>query len=569
MNLFPQTQWGFQTSGTIQNLNSVSFFDTSYGVAVGDSGKILFTSNGGYNWSVRFGERYMDSNDVVYADSQSVFAAGYQVCMDGECGMVYRSTDRGLNWQTKPQPVSRINALTFNSTTNGLGVGHAYSYWDQRGWAYNFRFKNNDSIWKSFMVMCNDTSTDEVMTDVSYPDTNFCVAITQQGNIYRLMRDTLTDRDKIFGNSYWRLLGNFPYELNSIHFVDTTIGTIVGSSGNIWKTTDGGLNWESQISGTSQNLNSVFFLNSAEGYIAGDGGTILHTINGGSTWSIEISGTIQNLRKIYFIDSKHGWVVGGNGLILKRAKFKNLVLPQTEIKFGKIIERESRTDSIVLMNTGSDSMTISKIQSDNSEFVSTQSNLILLPGQVMTVNISFSPLSPGSKSGHIIFTHNAPSSPDTVFVEGMALDYDTMVVTVNPKWNLVSNPRLADNDSTHILFPSAISKTYKYDQTLGYQESPRIENGIGYWIKFNSYEEFNIPGVVNTIDTIEVNEGWNLIGSISKPIATSSIIQVPTNIVDSEYFGFEDGYKITDVIIPGKAYWVKVNMNGKLILISP
>jgi hypothetical protein len=44
-------QWVPQNSGTTKNLNSVCFTDADNGYAVGDSGTILKTINGGMHWS--------------------------------------------------------------------------------------------------------------------------------------------------------------------------------------------------------------------------------------------------------------------------------------------------------------------------------------------------------------------------------------------------------------------------------------------------------------------------------------------------------------------------------------
>jgi hypothetical protein len=60
--------------------------------------------------------------------------------------------------------------------------------------------------------------------------------------------------------------------------------------------------------------------------------------------------------------------------------------------------------------------------------------------------------------------------------------------------------------------------------------------------------------------------GWNLIGSISQPVETSTVMQNPPGIVITDYFIYDSGYIPSNTLIPGKAYWVKVSQNGKLIL---
>jgi hypothetical protein len=89
---------------------------------------------------------------------------------------------------------------------------------------------------------------------------------------------------------------------------------------------------------------------------------------------------------------------------------------------------------------------------------------------------------------------------------------------------------------------------------------------MGYWLKFPKDTLLSLTGVPIGSDTVQVSAGWNMIGSISSPVSTSSIIQEPSSIVISSYYGYSEGYYATDIISPAKGYWVKVKEQGKLIL---
>lgn len=71
--------------------------------------------------------------------------------------------------------------------------------------------------------------------------------------------------------------------------------------------------WVSQNSGTNKNLNSVSFVDSLQGWIVGDSGTILHTSDGGNTWSGQNAGVIANLLGVSFCDAQNGWATGDGG----------------------------------------------------------------------------------------------------------------------------------------------------------------------------------------------------------------------------------------------------------------
>jgi hypothetical protein len=85
-------------------------------------------------------------------------------------------------------------------------------------------------------------------------------------------------------------------------------------------------------------------------------------------------------------------------------------------------------------------------------------------------------------------------------------------------------------------------------------------------MKFDSVETFPVDGYLLLRDSIDVVNGWNIIGSLSYPVDVTTIASEPPGLVTSEFVGFENGYSSSDSIQPGKAYWVKVSGNGKLLL---
>ena len=110
-------------------------------------------------------------------------------------------------------------------------------------------------------------------------------------------------------------------DLNCIRFVDATTGYAVGDAGTIIKTTDGGVNWFSQTSGTKAGLRSVRFFDTDNVYSFGNSfgseGTILKTTDGGNHWIRQPSGTFVSPISVFFIDKNTGYSVGNDGLIQK------------------------------------------------------------------------------------------------------------------------------------------------------------------------------------------------------------------------------------------------------------
>ncbi|MDI6766514.1 MAG: FlgD immunoglobulin-like domain containing protein [Bacteroidota bacterium] len=93
----------------------------------------------------------------------------------------------------------------------------------------------------------------------------------------------------LFSQSGWFWQNPLPQgnHLESIYFTDSNTGCGVGYAGTIFKTTDGGTNWTSQSSGTTNNLRSVYFTDSNTGWAVGADGTILKTTTGGEVTSVK------------------------------------------------------------------------------------------------------------------------------------------------------------------------------------------------------------------------------------------------------------------------------------------
>lgn len=131
-------------------------------------------------------------------------------------------------------------------------------------------------------------------------------------------------------------------------------------------------------------------------------------------------------------------------------------------------------------------------------------------------------------------------------------------------WNLVSVPVSVTNYSKSVLFPTAISSAYYYNN--GYLSTENLTMGTGYWLKFPSPQSHTINGLLVKNISIPIKEGWNLIGSLHDTINTNTITTIPNGLLQSLFFGYDGSYFITDKIIRGKAYWVKSSGVGNLIL---
>ena len=108
------------------------------------------------------------------------------------------------------------------------------------------------------------------------------------------------------------------YHFSSVYFIDSTIGWIVGNSDTIFKTTDGGENWDGpSYNPITHTGHSIQFVNENLGWVVGSETSVLGTIhkstNGGSSWFAQNNPILVEdhfLLSVNFLDENLGWAVG-------------------------------------------------------------------------------------------------------------------------------------------------------------------------------------------------------------------------------------------------------------------
>jgi hypothetical protein len=191
-------------------------------------------------------------------------------------------------------------------------------------------------------------------------------------------------------------------------------------------------------------------------------------------------------------------------------------------------------------------------------------------------------------SQRFVFIPDAGYSTDSVIVDGIAVTdslsgYTFTAIAANHTlsvtfarsiiraavhkirgWNLASLPVTAADPRLQTIFPSASSQAYEYNGQ--YIPSDTLVPGTGYWIKFAETSDTVTTGEVIISGSITVHTGWNMIGSITAPVAAASITSDPPNITTGRFFGYNQGYVPCDTLYPAKGYWVKVAQDGNLTL---
>ncbi len=128
---------------------------------------------------------------------------------------------------------------------------------------------------------------------------------------------------------------------------DTSNMMLVGSGGKIMKSTNGGVNWTSQLSGTTNTLRFLNVITANDIWAGGDNGTILHTTNGGVQWLTQYVGSTASVNSMLFLSNVKAIAVGSNGTILE-CNFPN---PSTDTTI-KRVKLDGNNLSAYFQNSG-------------------------------------------------------------------------------------------------------------------------------------------------------------------------------------------------------------------------
>jgi hypothetical protein len=250
------------------------------------------------------------------------------------------------------------------------------------------------------------------------------------------------------------------------------------------------------------------------------------------------------------------------GIILS-AQHPRFVISTNSLSFDETMVSCRTTMPITVKNTGGATLLVELAAAGDSSFTVGPISASVSPCDSSTFIVTFSPASPGVKSGNIIFSHNGVGSPDTVTVTGTGTGLAASTVITDSSgsgWQLMSLPVVA-------LCPYISRNLYSY--ALRYMREDSMTIGLGYWDKLLT-PVVRFAGSSIASDTVHLVTKWNIIGSISIPVPVNAVRTVPENIIASQFYGYSSagGYEIADTIQPGHGYWVKVKQDGQLTLNS-
>lgn len=342
--------WSEQTSGTTSTLWDVDFINADTGFVVGASGTILYTTNGGTDWTAsNYGTTTLYKIHFINDNF------GYMGSASTTTGRLMRTTNGGTSW----------NDITANVPGLAGTVRGIHFVGEDNGWISNSQgriFKTTDggSTWAQVYDIGSTTTT---IYEVKFYDLNNGYAISASGQVLKTTDGgtnwTLTQTDatqNLFGlglldvqaegistpvliggnagtiiismndGATWEL-GHTAASQNLLYrvsFLSESVGYVSGgtaTTGDLLKTTDGGLTWEKLQFDAGERFYSVHFINENLGYAGTRGPSGLYkTTDGGQNWTPLNTGTGSTTSIIYdikFLDDNTGLAMYSSGQVAR------------------------------------------------------------------------------------------------------------------------------------------------------------------------------------------------------------------------------------------------------------
>ena len=270
------------------DLSNVFFVSDNEGwITSSSQAEIYHTTDGGATFEIQTNQFSTSLGAIYMIDENEGFTGGGS-------GFVYRTIDGGVNWNFHGSLASSLRNMDFASATQGYACG------------------DNGEVF---------SITPQGVSNLNSGLSTNLAGITSstENKVWVCGGATISHFDGITFEFQSGPVGSY----NAIFFIDDNEGWVVGNSGLLGHTENGGNTWLSQTNPDPENrsLYNLFFLDENKGWAVGFNGIILQTSNGGDTWALDEEGSIlagtKFLRGVHFTSPTNGYVVGNGKTLLK------------------------------------------------------------------------------------------------------------------------------------------------------------------------------------------------------------------------------------------------------------
>ena len=358
---FSQGSWIQLSGNTDRDLNSIKFFDDNTGIAVGNNGVIVITTNSGYSWDSQIIDPEAENlNDICITSSNSAIIVG-------ENGTLLKTNDRGALWDAINSLSGNLTNVEFFNENEGIVIS-------SQSWEGTALYKTIDGgdSWSIIAIhpdyIINGAAKANDST-IYFAGQKLNVGTLHEAAIFRL---GINDGELSIVATPTQSAGFFDIDFN-----DQGTGYAVGA-GHSSISKDGGLTWNN-----SNSWSRKIELYSDFGLAASDN-LIWKTTNAGETWSVEFNNQQNFIKDIIILNENRAFAVGLNGTILTNNPVVTNITPVNSNPDGFSLEQNypnpfnpSTTISFTLLSHGYASL---KVYDLNGKLVKTLVDGVLTKG---------------------------------------------------------------------------------------------------------------------------------------------------------------------------------------------
>lgn len=227
------------------------------------TGMIYFTRNGGVSWTQELFDGYQHAKADCIIDIKHI---GDSVLIAGCCGgLILKSEDLGATWRETSQRLGsqHVGVLQFLDDSLGFALtGLSVSYFNNihitRDAGETWNVVKSFKVENATLFDMDFTSENDGWVFGYYDGSEAAVASEDGGARW----------DKMF-------FGSTQNALKAGDFIDKQTGFIVSGDGSLYFTSNAGIEWRKQATGSSDEMSDVVFVSPRRAYCSGANGTIL------------------------------------------------------------------------------------------------------------------------------------------------------------------------------------------------------------------------------------------------------------------------------------------------------
>lgn len=334
--------WSIPNTTIGGTLYEVYFPTSLVGYAVGNSGAVYKTENGGTNWTKKAVPLNRDILSAAFPGSSEPYT-GY-IALSNAGSTIFKTTDGGDSWtiMTLPGISSSMNCLEFTDANTGWaagGNGEIFSFkngtWTKQstpvttslngisfasdglnGWAIGdggviLHTANGGTTW----TLEGSGLTTQNLTKVEVVSSTEAYIVGYGKTFIKYTNDYSQSSTAQWANISAKLANVAPTtNLGDVHFINDNEGLISSANtSEVFVTTDAGNSFTTRDVPNSDFLNSIWMISVNEYYGGSQLGRIYRSTNSGANWT-SLGSTGTQMRSVAFpTGSNTGFSCGDNG----------------------------------------------------------------------------------------------------------------------------------------------------------------------------------------------------------------------------------------------------------------